>query len=193
VLPSAQIQTAGETNRSRWDRARLRLVILIGLIVALAIICIAVAVLSSAQRADEVSASSQQQLITKAINEHADRTLHHLESVATTPRAVLRIRDNFDAGWVDRRLGQWLQNFYDSDVVVIFGADDQILYGLGMKVTAEGVETPDQHLFLRAAGVHSMQGYRFGRPVTAPEIDHRLAAPEDHRVASPDQEIAIGG
>jgi diguanylate cyclase (GGDEF)-like protein len=128
VLPSAQIQTAGETNRSRWDRARLRLVVLIGIIVALAIICIAVAVLSSAQRADEVSAASQQQLITKAINEHADRTLHHLESVATTPRAVLRIRDNFDAGWVDRRLGQWLQNFYDSDVVVIFGADDQTLY-----------------------------------------------------------------
>ena len=36
--------------------------------------------------------------------------------------------------------------------------------GLGMKVTAEGVETAEQQLFLRAAGVHSMQGYRFGRP-----------------------------
>jgi EAL domain-containing protein (putative c-di-GMP-specific phosphodiesterase class I) len=33
-----------------------------------------------------------------------------------------------------------------------------------MKVTAEGVETAEQQLFLRAAGVHSMQGYRFGRP-----------------------------
>ena len=39
--------------------------------------------------------------------------------------------------------------------------------GLGMKVTAEGVETAEQHLFLRAAGVHSMQGYRFGRPIGA--------------------------
>ena len=63
--------------------------------------------------------------------------------------------------------------------------------GLGMKVTAEGVETPDQHLFLRAAGVHSMQGYRFGKPVTASEIDARLAAPEAYMVASPDQEIAV--
>ena len=44
--------------------------------------------------------------------------------------------------------------------------------GLGMKVTAEGVETADQQLFLRAAGVHSMQGYRFGRPVTR-RRDHR--------------------
>jgi len=48
VVPSAHIQTGGETNRSRWDRARLRLVFLIGVMVALAIICIAVAVLSSA-------------------------------------------------------------------------------------------------------------------------------------------------
>ncbi len=60
-----------------------------------------------------------------------------------------------------------------------------------MKVTAEGVETADQHLFLRAAGVHSMQGYRFGRPVSAAEIDDRLAAPEAYRVVSPDQEIAV--
>jgi diguanylate cyclase len=128
VLPAAPIQSAGETNRSRWDGARLRLLISIGIIAALAIICIAVAVLSSARRADAVSAASQQQLITRAINEHADRTLDHLESVATTPRAVLRIRDNFDASWADRRLGQRLQKFYDSDIVVIFGADDQILY-----------------------------------------------------------------
>ena len=28
-----------------------------------------------------------------------------------------------------------------------------------MKVTAEGVETADQQLFLRAAGVHSMKAF----------------------------------
>ena len=63
--------------------------------------------------------------------------------------------------------------------------------GLGMKVTAEGVENAEQHLFLRAAGVHSMQGYRFGKPGPPGEIDKRLASPEDYRVASPDQEIAL--
>lgn len=62
-----------------------------------------------------------------------------------------------------------------------------------MKVTAEGVETAEQHLFLRAAGVYSMQGFRFGRPVVAAEIDHRLATPEAYRVTSPDQEIALAG
>jgi EAL domain-containing protein (putative c-di-GMP-specific phosphodiesterase class I) len=35
---------------------------------------------------------------------------------------------------------------------------------LGMKVVAEGVETPEQHGFLKAAGVHYLQGYLFQRP-----------------------------
>jgi diguanylate cyclase (GGDEF)-like protein len=47
--------------------------------------------------------------------------------------------------------------------------------GLGMKVTAEGVETAEQHLFLRAAGVHFMQGYRFSQPETAAAVEERLA------------------
>lgn len=48
--------------------------------------------------------------------------------------------------------------------------------GLGMKVTAEGVETAEQHLFLRAAGVHFMQGFRFGKPQSARDMELRLAA-----------------
>jgi diguanylate cyclase len=63
--------------------------------------------------------------------------------------------------------------------------------GLGMKVTAEGVETAEQHLFLRAAGVHSMQGYRFGRPGSATALNLRLAAPDDHSLSSPDREVAL--
>jgi len=80
-----------------------------------------------------------------------------------------------------------------ADAAAIVHAVVSLGRGLGMKVTAEGVETAEQHLFLRAAGVHSMQGFRFGRPVTAAEIDHRLATPEAYRVASPDQEVALAG
>jgi diguanylate cyclase (GGDEF)-like protein len=138
VLPSAPTQAAGETNRSRLDRARLGLLALIGVIVAMAIICIAVAVLSSAQRANEVAANSQQLLIQQAINDHAERALHHLESIALTPRAALRIRDNFDLAWVDLRVGQWLQNFYGNDAVVVFGADDQVEYDRSQIATELG-------------------------------------------------------
>jgi EAL domain-containing protein (putative c-di-GMP-specific phosphodiesterase class I) len=60
-----------------------------------------------------------------------------------------------------------------ADAAAIVHAVVSLGRGLGMKVTAEGVETADQHLFLRAAGVHSMQRYRFGKPVNAAEINHR--------------------
>jgi EAL domain-containing protein (putative c-di-GMP-specific phosphodiesterase class I) len=43
-----------------------------------------------------------------------------------------------------------------------------------MKVTAEGVENAEQQLFLRAAGVHSMQGFRFGKPQPGHDIAARL-------------------
>jgi diguanylate cyclase (GGDEF)-like protein len=79
------------------------------------------------------------------------------------------------------------------DAAAIVHAVVSLGRGLGMRVTAEGVETAEQHLFLRAAGVHSMQGYRFGRPGPAADITARLNSPDDYRVASPDQEIALAG
>ena len=64
------------------------------------------------------------------------------------------------------------------DAAAIVHAVVSLGRGLGMKVTAEGVETAEQHLFLRAAGVHSMQGYRFGKPGPASEINARLSLRE---------------
>jgi diguanylate cyclase (GGDEF)-like protein len=77
------------------------------------------------------------------------------------------------------------------DAAAIVHAVVSLGRGLGMKVTAEGVENAEQHLFLRAAGVHSMQGYRFGRPGPAGDITKRLASPDDYRVRNPDEEIAL--
>jgi diguanylate cyclase len=77
------------------------------------------------------------------------------------------------------------------DAAAIVHAVVSLGRGLGMRVTAEGVENAEQHLFLRAAGVHSMQGYRFGRPGPVADISARIASPDDYRVGNPDQEIAL--
>jgi EAL domain-containing protein (putative c-di-GMP-specific phosphodiesterase class I) len=45
---------------------------------------------------------------------------------------------------------------------------------LGLKITAEGVETQDQYRFLRACGVQYMQGYLFSCPVAAAAISECL-------------------
>jgi EAL domain-containing protein (putative c-di-GMP-specific phosphodiesterase class I) len=46
---------------------------------------------------------------------------------------------------------------------------------LGLTVTAEGVETRQQHRFLQALGCHQLQGFLFSRPVPREEIDRMLA------------------
>jgi EAL domain-containing protein (putative c-di-GMP-specific phosphodiesterase class I) len=46
--------------------------------------------------------------------------------------------------------------------------------GLNIVTTAEGVETEQQFELLRTAGVNLVQGYLFGRPCPASELDWTL-------------------
>ncbi len=54
--------------------------------------------------------------------------------------------------------------------VAILQATIVLVRAIGMKVTAEGVETAEQQRFLKAAGCHYLQGYLFSRPVGPAEI-----------------------
>ncbi|MBF0664948.1 MAG: GGDEF domain-containing protein [Brevundimonas sp.] len=52
-----------------------------------------------------------------------------------------------------------------------------LAHGLGMKVTAEGVETPIALALLRGMGCDMAQGYLIGRPVSLDTLSERLTAP----------------
>jgi diguanylate cyclase (GGDEF)-like protein len=78
----------------------------------------------------------------------------------------------FDRIKIDRSFVRSIETAADAASIV--HAIVSLGRGLGMKVTAEGVENAEQQLFLRAAGVHSMQGYRFGKPQGAHEIAERM-------------------
>ena len=80
MLPTAQSHIAGERKRSRWDKARLSLLLPMGVIVAVAIVCVVIAVLASAQRANEVALTREQGLIRGAITGHGARVLRELEA-----------------------------------------------------------------------------------------------------------------
>ncbi len=66
---------------------------------------------------------------------------------------------------VDRSFVMGLPDNRDS--AAITQAVVAMAHSLGMRVTAEGVETPEQSSFLKSLGCERQQGYLFGRPVSA--------------------------
>ncbi|WP_322029507.1 putative bifunctional diguanylate cyclase/phosphodiesterase [Paraburkholderia sp. J76] len=72
------------------------------------------------------------------------------------PLHHLKVDRTFVAGLPDNR-----------DSVAITQAVVAMAHSLGMRVTAEGVETPEQSSFLRSLRCERQQGYLFGRPVSA--------------------------
>jgi len=95
----------------------------------------------------------------------------------------------FDRLKIDRSFVMAIEKAADAAAIV--HAIVSLGRGLGMKVTAEGVETAEQHLFLRAAGVHCMQGFRFGRPMDKADISTRIAAPGVYRSIEGDANAAL--
>ncbi|HET6718678.1 MAG TPA: EAL domain-containing protein, partial [Rhodocyclaceae bacterium] len=64
----------------------------------------------------------------------------------------------------------------DDNDAAISSATISLAHSLGLQVVAEGVETPGQQDFLVARGCDFLQGYRFGKPEPAAQIERRWRA-----------------
>jgi len=112
-------------------------------------------------------------------------------SARAIPACFILRRFPFDKLKIDRSFVHSIEKAADAAAIV--HAVVSLGRGLGMKVTAEGVETAEQHLFLRAAGVHYMQGFRFGRPAEPADIEVRIATPGIYRSLAGDANAALAG
>ena len=75
---------------------------------------------------------------------------------------------------------------YETEDTAIIRAVTGLAHSLGITVTAEGIETQEQLVQLRAVGCDQGQGYFFARPVSADRIPELLASlGADERNGSP--------
>ena len=161
---------------THWDRARLSVVVPIGVIVAVAIVCIVVAVLSSAQRADEVAVDHEKQLFSGALTNYGLRVLREVDSVASSQSATQNIRRKFDPVWTQQRAGAWLAAYFKHDYILVFDGDDQPLYSM------VGHHAADQEWLARARPeLNELIDYMRGRKVSMPSSIKLGADPQSER------------
>ena len=91
----------------------------LGVVVAVAIVCIVVAALTSAQRADDVALERERQLLTRAIVNHGEWSLLRLKNVAQSSDAVSAGDINQSPAVAQPRLRTWLSPLNDHDLVLV--------------------------------------------------------------------------
>jgi len=133
-------EIGGRRKHLIWDPAHLSVIVRIGIIVAVAIVCVIAAVLTSAHRADEVALDQQRQLFKRAIADQGERVLREVESVTASERAVQNIRVERNLPWIQQRIGQWLETYFDHQFVFVIDASDHFIDSL---VDHDAVDTGD--------------------------------------------------
>ena len=124
------LTTSNLAKPGAWDRTHFSVVTRVGIIVAVAIICVIVAVLTSAWRADEVALEQERQLFTRAVADQGERVLREMESVTATDRAIRNIRIERNLPWIQQRIGQWLETFFDHEFVFVIDEQSRFLDSL---------------------------------------------------------------
>ena len=127
MLAVARPRSTEERQYTSWDRARLSVVVPIGVIVAVAIMCIVIAVLSTAQRADEVAVKQEVNLFIKAVAYRGGWSQRKLESVAKSYDDRAGRRD-FNLASLRRLLPASLNTLMDHEYVFVADSSDRLAY-----------------------------------------------------------------
>jgi diguanylate cyclase (GGDEF)-like protein len=130
VWRKALTQLAEFRRRKDDDHARALGAAPIGIVVIVAIACVVVAVLSAAERADDVQLQQEQKLLTQAITDRGRRVMRELENVAASNDIVLQLHYNFDPDWVHHLVGLRLSTFFDHEHVFVVDRTDRLTYAL---------------------------------------------------------------
>src|SRR5215470_14697158 len=125
-LPAANTAIRHGTHAGRLER--LSIVVPIGVIIAVAIVCVLVAVFSSARRADEVAVEAERRLLSRAFTSQAQRVLRELETAVMSDAAYRKIRVDFDPDWVKVYADRQLQSWFNHDLVFVLDPSDRLLY-----------------------------------------------------------------
>jgi diguanylate cyclase (GGDEF)-like protein len=128
-VASSRLGSARERLKpSHWDRTRLGVLVPLCLVVVVAIVCIVVAALTSAQRADEVALQRERQLLIRAIVNHGEWSLRRLNNVVQSDASVSASEIDQSPALVQQRLSSWLSLLLDHNLVVVINSADQIVY-----------------------------------------------------------------
>jgi sensor domain CHASE-containing protein len=100
----------------------------LGVVVAVAIVCIVVAALTSAQRANDVALERERQLLIRAVVNHGEWSLLRLKNVVRSADAVSAGDIDQTPSVVQPRLRAWLSPLLDHDLVVVVDSSGRIFY-----------------------------------------------------------------
>jgi diguanylate cyclase (GGDEF)-like protein len=128
AVQAPQGRPQGKSNPTGWDRTRLGVVVPLCVVVAVAIVCIVVAALTSAHQANQVAFEREKQLLARALNNHGEWSLRRLQAIVTSDVSVESNDIDHASAYVQSRLAIWLNALLDHDLVLVADSADRIIY-----------------------------------------------------------------
>src|SRR5262245_58160736 len=127
-MASSQTDHAAQRSNFGWGQTRFGVLVPLGVVVAVAIVCIVVAALMSANRADVVALDRERQLLARAITTHGEWSLGRLRTAITSTASVSAGDIEQSPAQVQQRLRTWLGPLSDHNLVLVLNSENEIAY-----------------------------------------------------------------